>query len=395
MYWTAHIKGGPKRVNHAAAAVGDYIFMFGGYCTGDTLSYKEKHPIDTHILNTNTLQWYQLKTLINQPEDLDDTPYHRYGHTAVSYGTDIFLWGGRNDESACNRLFRFDTVALKWSCPRVSGCVPCPRDGHSACIIRDHMYIFGGFEEQFDRYSQEVYALDLKNMHWSFISTSGTPPVYRDFHSATALGNNMYIYGGRSDQEGSDHIERDYYPNDIMYLDTLKMEWHKPDLKGYKPVGRRSHSAFVYQDELFIFGGYNATINHHFNDLYRFCPSNNTWYPVLTAGRPPKRRRRQVCIVIKDKMYLFGGTSPTSYKITQDDMNLMDIQDIKLMDHDDLHVLDLSPTLKTLSMLAVMHHNLDTDPLPLDVKLEMNMIKCNNWTSFPSYYEDEEVPMEQ
>lgn len=34
MRWTVHLDGGPRRVNHAACAVGDFIFSFGGYCTG-------------------------------------------------------------------------------------------------------------------------------------------------------------------------------------------------------------------------------------------------------------------------------------------------------------------------------------------------------------------------
>ena len=32
MWWSVHLEGGPRRVNHAAAAVGDRIFSFGGYC---------------------------------------------------------------------------------------------------------------------------------------------------------------------------------------------------------------------------------------------------------------------------------------------------------------------------------------------------------------------------
>jgi hypothetical protein len=32
MWWSVHLEGGPRRVNHAAAAVGDRIYSFGGYC---------------------------------------------------------------------------------------------------------------------------------------------------------------------------------------------------------------------------------------------------------------------------------------------------------------------------------------------------------------------------
>lgn len=37
-------------MNHAAVSVNDKIFSFGGYCTGD--DYKQKRPMDVHVLNT-------------------------------------------------------------------------------------------------------------------------------------------------------------------------------------------------------------------------------------------------------------------------------------------------------------------------------------------------------
>ena len=60
MHWTMHIFGGPRRVNHAAVAVGNRIFSFGGYCTGD--NYKEPGvPIDVFVLNSVTYRWTPLQ----------------------------------------------------------------------------------------------------------------------------------------------------------------------------------------------------------------------------------------------------------------------------------------------------------------------------------------------
>lgn len=50
MRWTLRIDGGPKRVNHAAIAIGDRIYSFGGYCSGDVLC--KNAPIDVHVLDT-------------------------------------------------------------------------------------------------------------------------------------------------------------------------------------------------------------------------------------------------------------------------------------------------------------------------------------------------------
>jgi hypothetical protein len=39
--------------------------------------------------------------------------------------------------------------------------------------------------------------------------------VHRDFHSATAIGTNMFIFGGRSDLSGIGTFGPDYYSNKV------------------------------------------------------------------------------------------------------------------------------------------------------------------------------------
>ena len=44
----------------------------------------------------------------------------------------------------------------------------------------------------------------------------GTPARWRDFHSATGIGDNMYIFGGRSDRAGPFHTSHEMYCNAIQ-----------------------------------------------------------------------------------------------------------------------------------------------------------------------------------
>lgn len=380
MYWTVHLEGGPRRVNHAAVVVTDKIYSFGGYCTGE--NYHKRRPMDIHILNTANFRWCALPLPRHNDPQWSCVPYQRYGHTAVAYGDKIFVWGGRNDEAACNILFCFDTSSLQWSCPQVSGMIPGARDGHSACIIDHCMYVFGGFEEEIDRFSQDVHALDLRTMKWRYVIAQGEPPSYRDFHSATTLGHRMYIFGGRGDLNGPYHSQEEVYCSDIMYLDTFTGRWHRPVTSGNVPMGRRSHSAFVYQDYLYIFGGYNGLCDEHFNDLYRFSAERNEWCIVQTHGRPPSKRRRQSCLVVGDKVFLFGGTSPfpghhPCYLQELDDGHAEGL-DTKLMDHNDMHILDFAPSLRTLCMLVVIQYRLDQLWLPEDIKMELHAMTTNN-----------------
>ncbi|XP_049939658.1 kelch domain-containing protein 3 isoform X1 [Schistocerca serialis cubense] len=383
MYWTVHLEGGPRRVNHAAVVVLDKIYSFGGYCTGE--NYQRKRPMDVHILNTGNYRWHALPT----PEYNDVTkitvPYQRYGHTAVEHEQKIYIWGGRNDEAACNRLFCFNPDNLTWSSPKVSGMIPAARDGHSACVINNQMFVFGGFEEQMDRFSQDVYALDLRTMVWRYIITQGDPPSYRDFHSANAIDDRMYIFGGRGDVYGPYHSQEELYSNSIMYLDTATGVWHQPRTTGDIPLGRRSHSAFVYKNSLYVFGGYNGLCDEHFNDLYQFSPVTNTWTLMQTLGKPPSRRRRQSCLVVGDRVFLFGGTSPyqgqMSYQVIEDLYN--EGIDSKLMDHNDMHILDFAPSLRTLCAMIVINNQLDYSSLPEELRWELRVMVTPNSISRP------------
>lgn len=63
------------------------------------------------------------------------------------------------------------TETQMWSTPKVYGTKPVPRDGHSACVINDCMYIFGGFQEFPSHFSHGLYMLNLHNMMWSAVKT--------------------------------------------------------------------------------------------------------------------------------------------------------------------------------------------------------------------------------
>ncbi|VVC41558.1 Kelch repeat type 1,Kelch-type beta propeller,Kelch repeat type 2 [Cinara cedri] len=353
MYWTVHLYGGPRRVNHAAIAIGTTIFTFGGYCSG--VDYKTFKPIDIHILDTVKFKWWVLN---NNDQDSTCIPFQRYGHTAVTLGSKVYLWGGRNDKEVCNTLYCFDTETLKWSTPNVYGTIPMPRDGHSACVIKNQMFIFGGFQENPTQFSQDLYMLDFHTMAWSIVKTNGDPPSHRDFHTATAIGNKMYIFGGRGDNDESRVSGKEVYCPNIYYFDTLTKMWVCPVVYGDKPNGRRSHSAFVHNGFMYIFGGFNRNLDLHYKDIHRYDPIKSTWLKMNPKGTSPCARRRQICLVVNDQVFISGGTSPNypktqlqNFRVLNYDFSSHILNQLK--DHDDLHVLNLNPSLKDMLLVNV------------------------------------------
>lgn len=74
--------------------------------------------------------------------------------------------------SLVSHELQFFSDTCLWSVPEVKGLVPEARDGHSACIVNDHMYIFSGYLEYMESYTQEVHALNLRTMTWSYVRTT-------------------------------------------------------------------------------------------------------------------------------------------------------------------------------------------------------------------------------
>ncbi|GFT43601.1 hypothetical protein TNCV_3362351 [Trichonephila clavipes] len=60
--------------------------------------------------------------------------------------------------------------------PETSGEPPKNTDGHSACVIDDYMYIFGGFEAGIKEFSNKTFRISLTSFHWETIHTTGCPP---------------------------------------------------------------------------------------------------------------------------------------------------------------------------------------------------------------------------
>ncbi|KAK8765454.1 hypothetical protein V5799_031936 [Amblyomma americanum] len=194
--WTVRLESGQRDVNFASVAVDDNIYTFGGHCTGEDCI--NRNPIDVHALDAVSLRWILLQTESNP----GDVPFKSYGHTAVVCGGCVYLWGGR-DNGPCNTLYCFDTYAKVWTRPKVCSEVPWPRDGNSACVIGKRMFVLVASKQTVS--PKTCSALDLESFQWQQLRTMGESPLWRCFHSASAIGDRMYVWEGRSDAQGPLH----------------------------------------------------------------------------------------------------------------------------------------------------------------------------------------------
>lgn len=85
---------------------------------------------------------------------------------------------------------------LQWNIPQIEGKTQ-PRMGHSAQLYDGKIVIFGGWNGF--KVLDDVVFIDLKNgtqnLHFNSPQVKGEPPR-RQFHTANIIEDNMYVFGG-------------------------------------------------------------------------------------------------------------------------------------------------------------------------------------------------------
>lgn len=384
MQWLTGLSGGPRRVNHAAVALGDSIFSFGGYSADDAAStssaleeFPPKRPIDVHVLNTTTLRWRRRPTPTCEEEQYYHSPYQRYGHTVVAWQGKAYVFGGRSDpDGSCNEVFEYWPAEHRFAMLETGQSeeeVPGARDGHSAVVAGDDMIIFGGFIDEEQVYGHDVWAFHLRRHRWRQIRAEGQMPTWRDFHTATMLadGRRMLVFGGRSDDLSPHGFGLELYDDGLYCLDLVAKEWSSWETSGDRPTGRRSHTAWLEPQpphRVFFYGGYNGLLDLHYGELRALNPTSRSWELVKAHGVGPGARRRQATVQLGSRLFLFGGTKPAR-GVDAEAPNGPESGENEsvLADLDDLHVLDFCPSLATLAAQVVIRVGLSREGLPREL----------------------------
>ena len=142
------------------------------------------------------------------------------------------------------------------------------------------MYIFGGFIAG-DRTNQLII-YTFKGSMWSRVKTEGAQPSARNGHSACIYNNCIYIFGGNNKDNKK--------LNDIWKYEILKQVWTEIEIGEETtycvPPERSGHSCDIYGQYMVIFGGFYE-ITKELNDLYLFDFINEKWIPIFIEENSP------------------------------------------------------------------------------------------------------------
>jgi hypothetical protein len=191
-------------------------------------------------------------------------------NASVTYcgNNQIYAFGGFDQytDEVYNHVLRLDLVSHQWSLVDNYGDIPgvrmgeenqtivLPREiqsadlfsstGHTATLYEgDKLLVFGG-ENEHRAYLSDLIIFDLKTAHWTQPQVTGPIPKGRARHAAVLHEDKLFIVGGIT---GHDN----YVLEDICYLDLKTFTWSR----AWRFVGRFDHSAYIWGDRLWVFGG--------------------------------------------------------------------------------------------------------------------------------------------
>ncbi|EJD03699.1 uncharacterized protein FOMMEDRAFT_105816 [Fomitiporia mediterranea MF3/22] len=214
--WTRVAITGPApagRYGHAVAMVGTRFYVFGGQVDGEFLN--DLWAFDLNTLRTKAA-WELIKPSSNEG------PAKRTGHTCITYGDRIIMFGGTDSQYHYNDTWAFDTNTREWSELNCIGFIPSPREGHAAALVNDVIYIFGGRGVDGNDLG-DLAAFKISNQRWYMFQNMGPAPSVRSGHRMAAVGTRVFVLGGESSSTGPADD-----PTIIHVLDTKHIKYPEP-----------------------------------------------------------------------------------------------------------------------------------------------------------------------
>ncbi|XP_031591548.2 host cell factor 2 isoform X1 [Oreochromis aureus] len=240
-----------SRHGHRAVSIRELIVVFGGG--------NEGIAEDLHVYNTVSKQWFLPAVRGDIPPGCAAHGFVCEGTRILVFGG-MVEFGKYTNSLYELQASRWLWKKLKPRVPR-NGSLPCPRIGHSFTLVGNKCYLFGGLANDSEdpngnvpRYLGDLYELELQSVSgargWNIPDTKGRGPSARESHTSvayTGLGSpKLYIFGG---MQGS-------RLDDLWQLDLDTMVWSMPETKGSTPLPRSLHSASVIGNKMYVFGGW-------------------------------------------------------------------------------------------------------------------------------------------
>eukprot|EP01087_Luapelamoeba_hula_P012979 TRINITY_DN3675_c0_g1_i1.p1 TRINITY_DN3675_c0_g1~~TRINITY_DN3675_c0_g1_i1.p1 ORF type:complete len:407 (+),score=53.82 TRINITY_DN3675_c0_g1_i1:23-1222(+) len=239
-------------------------------------------------------------------------PIGRSSHSVCVVGHRVYVYGGEDvpRHAFDSRVHTFNLIDDCWELPIGKEEVGTPhppqaRLAHTMVAVGSTLWMVGGRNNEREDLN-EVYSYDTTSHMWTLHTTTGAVLPIVSYHSSTAVGECVYVFGGCS---GHDRL------NELYQLDTRTLIWTQlPVAEGSsRPCPRGGPGLCAIGDTIYAYAGYSG--KHELDDLWGYSLKTNTWERMLPQGPssviPPARSVHCVAAV-GNYIVTFGGESSPS-----------------------------------------------------------------------------------
>ena len=183
-----------------------------------------------------------------------------------------------------------------WSIESPLGAGPSARTGHFTAYSSNGRVVYVGYGAKASKeLANDVWALSTATNQWRKMRLSGTPVAPRSGATACMMGKYIVVFGG--------YTGNDTYVSDLHTIDTETGYVQMAPCQGPAPEGRSNAVIGIWNEKLFVWGGYNGS-NCSTLDIMEF--SSMTWRTQRTSveGRPAAPFAQ-----FGSKLYCYGGST--------------------------------------------------------------------------------------
>jgi N-acetylneuraminic acid mutarotase len=288
--WTQMAPLTTGRSEHAAAALNDRVYVFGGLGP-------DKQPMaSVEAYNAQKNAW----------EELPPLPEARSAATAAAFNGRLYVIGGRKGEQVLERVDIYDPAGRVWTPgPKL----PTARGGALAVADAGKLYVIGGVDKE-EEFLDDVLVLNAAVDGWDKVAhlLNG-----RAFATAEVLDGRIYVVGGEGKSKGISLFAADISLKYAEVFDPVNNRWRN---LAKMPKARSYISSAVIQGNIYVFGGYLGNVINvsAFGSYYIYDPTKDQW---SEGGSMDRVRAGHTSTIANGRVYFIGGRPDTLRMVSE------------------------------------------------------------------------------